>query len=56
MTFCSHPDADVVIHHRDAVRLGTMEALQIPAYCERCETELVLLYRLDEIENARRDE
>lgn len=44
---CDHPSSDVTIHHRDAVRAGSMETLNIPAYCNGCDTELTLTYILD---------
>lgn len=52
---CPHPDSEIVIHHRDAVR-DTIQSLQTPAYCEACDTELQLTYSLDECVNARKGE
>jgi hypothetical protein len=51
---CDHPSPQVTLHHRDAIRISDMETLQIPAFCNECETELVVSYGMNFIKNARR--
>lgn len=47
MTECEHPPADVKMYHRDAHRVGAMKTIRVPAYCQKCESQLDLEYTLE---------